>query len=95
MRNYLRLVPSEHVIITSDAISAAGCGPGRYSVGDQPVTVGEDLVPRCDDHPSLAGSACTMRHMAENLRRHLGADDEQIRRWMFENPRRIIESGSG
>jgi len=93
LRNYLRLIPPAHVIITSDAISAAGCGPGTYTVGDQTVEVGDELVPRSNEHPNFVGSACTMQCMAENLRRHLRADDQQIRQWMFENPRRVAKRG--
>jgi N-acetylglucosamine-6-phosphate deacetylase len=90
MRNYLRLIPPERVVIVSDAISAAGCGPGAYAIAGQTVDVGEDLVPRTKDHTALAGSACTMRRMAENLRRELGAGDNDLRRWMVENPRRVV-----
>ncbi|HLA84876.1 MAG TPA: N-acetylglucosamine-6-phosphate deacetylase [Thermoguttaceae bacterium] len=88
--NYLRLFPAENVVIVSDAISAAGCGPGTYVLGTQTVKVGDDLVPRMPDHSTLAGSACTMRRMADNLRRHLGATDAQIRQWLADNPRRVL-----
>jgi N-acetylglucosamine-6-phosphate deacetylase len=90
LRNYLRLAPPERVVIVSDAISAAGCPPGRYAIGNQMVEVGEDLVPRAADNSHLVGSACTLRRMAENLRLHVGADEGQIRRWLVENPRRVI-----
>lgn len=88
--NYLRLVPPERVVIVTDAISAAGCGPGAYALGGNRIEVGEDLVPRMPGSTSLAGSACTMRRMAENLRHHLGIDEARIRQWVFENPRRVL-----
>jgi N-acetylglucosamine-6-phosphate deacetylase len=88
--NYLRLIPPENVVIISDAISAAGCAPGKYTIAGRPAEVGNDLVPRAPDNSHLVGSACTLRRMAENLRRHVGADDAQIRQWMVENPRRVI-----
>ncbi|HBO44427.1 MAG TPA: N-acetylglucosamine-6-phosphate deacetylase [Planctomycetaceae bacterium] len=90
MRNYLRLIPADRVVIVSDAINAAGCGPGTYAIGDQVVEVGDDLIPRTPDRSSLAGSACTMRRMADHLQRELGVDANDLRRWMVENPRRAI-----
>jgi len=90
MGNYFRLVPPERVVIVSDAISAAGCGPGVYTLGGRTVEIGDDLVPRAENNAYLVGSACTMKRMAENLRRALGADDWQIRQWLHDNPRRAI-----
>jgi len=89
--NYLRLVPPEHVVIVTDAISAAGCGPGAYALGSQMVEVDEALVSRTAAGACLAGSASTMRKMADNLRTHLGADDAKIRQWLHDNPRRVLE----
>ncbi|NLE39161.1 MAG: N-acetylglucosamine-6-phosphate deacetylase [Pirellulaceae bacterium] len=94
MRNYLRLIPADRVVIVSDAISAAGRGPGTYAIGGQAFEVGDDLVPRTPDRSSLAGSACTMRRMADNLGRELGVDENDLRRWMVENPRRAIGESS-
>ena len=91
LRNYLRLVPPERVVIISDAISAAGCGPGTYTVADQAVDVHDDLVPRAADGSHFVGSACTMHRMADNLRRELGVSDTQIRQWLIDNPRQLIE----
>ncbi|MBN1587939.1 MAG: N-acetylglucosamine-6-phosphate deacetylase [Pirellulales bacterium] len=90
LRNYLRLIPPEHVVVVSDAISAAGRKPGTYTVGGQAVEVGNDQVPRAADDSHFVGSACIMRQMADNLRRELGASNEQIRQWLSENPRRVI-----
>ncbi len=90
MRNYLRLIPSERVVIISDAISAAGCGPGTYTIAGRAVDVGDDLVPRTRDRTSLAGSASTMQRMADNLRRELGVDEDDLRQWMVDNPRRLL-----
>jgi N-acetylglucosamine-6-phosphate deacetylase len=90
MGNYFRLIPPERVVIVSDAISAAGCGPGVYALGGRTVEIGDDLVPRAKDTAYLVGSACTLKQMAKNLRLALGADDRQIRQWFHDNPRRVI-----
>ncbi len=88
--NYLKCVPAERVVIVSDAIVAAGLGPGRYAIGDQQAVIGDDLVPRSPHGPHLVGSACPMRRMAENLREHLRIPTDQIERWLCENPRKVL-----
>lgn len=95
LRNYLQLVPPDRVIIISDAISAAGCGPGTYRLGDQFVEIHEDLVPRAPDGSHFVGSACTMRRMAENLLNQQMAPDADIQQWLVENPRRLITGRTG
>jgi len=76
--NYVRLAGLERVIVVSDAISAAGCGPGTFHLGDQTVHVGSDGVPRADDNSHFVGSASTMQQMADNLARELHLSNEQI-----------------
>lgn len=88
LRNYLKLVPPDRVVIVSDAISAAGLGPGSYSLGDQTVTIGDDLVPRAPAG-HLVGSACPLQRMADNLRQ-IGIDETAIRQWLTDNPARLI-----
>ena len=43
--NYLRLVGCERTIAVTDAISAAGRPPGRYTIGSQTVLIGETWSP--------------------------------------------------
>ena len=86
--NYLRLVPQSHVVIVSDAISAAGLGPGRYTLAGQMVEIGQDLIPRAPAG-HLVGSACPLWRMAENLR-SIGIDAPTIRRWTGETPALLL-----
>ena len=88
--NYLRLVPAKHVIIVSDAIGAAGCGPGTYTLGGQSVEIGDDLVPWAEDGTHLMGSACPLARMVANLRSGLDITDDQIHQWFVDNPRRLL-----
>jgi N-acetylglucosamine-6-phosphate deacetylase len=90
--NYLRLAGLERTVCTTDAIAAAGCGPGRYRVGSRTIDIGPDMVARCNVGTSLCGSTATMPAMAALLRDKLHLPDEAVRRLLAENPRRVLES---
>ncbi|MEX2671158.1 MAG: hypothetical protein WD294_03495 [Phycisphaeraceae bacterium] len=90
LANYLQLIPPQRVIIVSDAIAAAGLGPGRYTLGRQVLHIGEDLVPRAADHSHLVGSATPLKQMADNLRKQLGLSPQQIAMMTQSNPRRLL-----
>ncbi|PQO33789.1 N-acetylglucosamine-6-phosphate deacetylase [Blastopirellula marina] len=90
LKNYLEITGIDRAFIVSDAIAAAGRGPGVYPLGDQTVTVGEDGVPRAEDDSHLVGSATTMQQMADNLRRHVGLGSSEIQRLTSANPRRLL-----
>jgi len=93
--NYLRLVGFERSIAVSDAISAAGCGPGRYAVGSQTVQIGEDLVARSADDSHFVGSTATMQRMISLLREKAGLSEDEIRRVLSDNPRRLLQQRAG
>lgn len=88
--NYLRLAGFERTVAVTDAIAAAGCGPGEYAVGPQTVLIGEDLVARAEDGSHFVGSTVTMPRMAALLREDVGLSDEEIRRLLSDNPRRLL-----
>ncbi|NOY43620.1 MAG: N-acetylglucosamine-6-phosphate deacetylase [Planctomycetes bacterium] len=91
LSNYLRGVDLERCVVVSDAISAAGLGPGRYALGGREVVVDENLVTRMgDDTSHLAGSATSLPQMAIKLRNDLGMTEEQIKMLCCDNPRRIL-----
>ncbi len=91
LSNYLRSVDLERCVVVSDAISAAGLGPGRYALGGREVVVDENLVTRMgDDTSHLAGSATSLPQMAAKLRNDLGMTEEQIKLLCCDNPRRIL-----
>lgn len=94
LANFLELIPPENIVIVSDAIAAAGLGPGTYTLGGQSVAVGEDLVPRrleADGRTGhFVGSGCPLPQMAERLREHLGLSDEEIEAYTLTNPGRLL-----
>jgi N-acetylglucosamine-6-phosphate deacetylase len=92
LSNYLKATGLDRVVIVTDAIAAAGQGPGQYRLAGRIVDVGEDGVPRCDDPSHLVGSGTIMSRMAGNLRTHLKLTDAQIERLTQENPRRILRN---
>ncbi|MGH9298634.1 MAG: N-acetylglucosamine-6-phosphate deacetylase, partial [Acidimicrobiales bacterium] len=63
-----RLAP-ERVVAVSDAVAAAGLGPGRYEVGRLEVTVTSDgsRVTLAGDDTTLAGSLLTLDRALANL----------------------------
>ena len=92
LKNYLKCVDLDRCIVVSDAISAAGLGPGRYALGGREVVVDENLVTRMgDDTSHLAGSANSLPEMAKKLRNNLGMSEEHIQQFCCDNPRRLLE----
>ncbi|TWU57808.1 N-acetylglucosamine-6-phosphate deacetylase [Rubripirellula reticaptiva] len=86
LRNYLQCIPDDRVIIVTDAIGAAGLGPGQYTLGDQTVHVDSDGAAWAADRRHFAGCATTMPTMAKILLDRVGANPEQIDRWTRQNP---------
>ena len=60
-----KLLGPDRLILVTDAMQAAGLGPGTYLLGDQEVTVGDD-GPRTGQG-KLAGSTLTMERAVANL----------------------------
>lgn len=94
LKNYLRCVPDENIIIVSDAISAAGLGPGRYELADQIVEVDSDGAAWSADRRHFAGCATTLPQMVDILKDQLAIAPDVSRRWMCENPQRLLGSGT-
>jgi N-acetylglucosamine-6-phosphate deacetylase len=90
LKNYLNCTRPDRTIIVSDAIAAAGLGPGRYTLGRREVQVGEDLAVRSEDGTHLVGSAVTMRRAAEVLKHDLRLDESTITELTAENPRELL-----
>jgi N-acetylglucosamine-6-phosphate deacetylase len=88
--NYLRLAGTARSIVVTDAIAAAGLGPGRYRLGREEVVVGDDMVPRAPGGSHFVGSGATMRACADRLRQEVGLTEAQVRTVTSENPRRIL-----
>ena len=88
--NYLRLAGVERSIVVTDAISAAGLGPGRHTLGAQTVEIGEDLIAWAPGRAHFVGSTATMPRMVAGLRGQLGLSEGQIEQLVSHNPRRVL-----
>lgn len=90
LSNYLRCAGLERCFVVTDAIAAAGLGPGQYPLGDQMVVVDENLATWSSDRSHLMGAASPMPRVATNLRRALNLTNEQIEQLVWHTPRRAI-----
>lgn len=90
LANYLAVSGVERTIMVTDAILAAKLPAGRYAYGEGEVEVDAAGVARRPGLRNLAGSTISMRQVRENLRRHLGLDEDEIERLTAHNPRQAI-----
>ena len=66
LRNLFRAKPTGKVILTTDAMAAAGAGPGRYRLGRLEVEVGADGIVREPGQTNFAGSSLTLEQGVAN-----------------------------
>jgi N-acetylglucosamine-6-phosphate deacetylase len=59
LKSWVNFLGAERVVFTTDAMSAAGAPPGRYTLGDVEVEVGEDRIVRLPGTNNFAGSSLT------------------------------------
>jgi len=91
LRNMIELAGIERCFIVTDAMAAAGLGPGRYTLGCQTVEVDETQVAWSEDRSHFVGSAATMRRCAETLK-IAGFSQDEISALTIHQPTRLIES---
>lgn len=88
LANYLKLAGIDRSIVVSDAMAAAGLGPGNYSLGSLEVEVDDQkraMVPNSDGR--LAGSVATLPWLSGVLRERVGLSIDEIETVMSRNPR--------
>jgi len=90
LANYLKIAGYERSFVITDAISAAGRGPGAYRLGDQDAIVDDSLATWAADRSHLVGSAMTMPEAIRRLRTELSLSDDQIEQLTETNPRAAI-----
>ncbi len=88
--NYLRCAGMDRCFIVTDAISAAGLGPGQFQLGEREVIVDNDGATWAADRSHLVGSSSTMPQVATNLKCRLGLADSDVMRLTVRNPGRLI-----
>ena len=90
----LALVDPNRLIVVSDAISAAGLGPGVYKLGDREVCIGEDGAARDASGEHFVGSASSMSDADDWLNRELGLDQPTRRALLRENALRWLNESA-
>ncbi len=72
LKNFIRAKGLKRSILVTDAIAAAGCGPGRYRLGDSEVVVTSALRASIPGQPNLAGAAYPLDRGILNVVRYCG-----------------------
>ena len=84
-RHLLDWMPADRMAVVSDAISAAGLGPGEYPLGGRTVHVGADKAARDVSGDHFVGSAATMQDADHWLSTSLSLDDTQRQALLYDN----------
>jgi N-acetylglucosamine-6-phosphate deacetylase len=76
LRNFVRAKPRGKILST-DAMSGAGAGPGRYQIGRLTIEVGTDGVARQPGGRGFAGSTLAPDQGVRNCVSYLGLDPSE------------------
>ncbi len=90
LQNYIHAAGVDRCVIVTDAMSAAGLGPGRFKIGRWDLLVGDDLAVRAPDGSHLVGSALSMNRARSNLLNNTDLTDSDIRAMAVDRPRELI-----
>jgi N-acetylglucosamine-6-phosphate deacetylase len=92
LKTLLELIPTQRAILVSDAVAAAGLGPGTYQLAGQTVLVGQDGAARSPNGLHFVGSAATLPTMHQVLLEHqIGSPDQHLQ-WLSTNARQLLDS---
>lgn len=91
LKNYIALAGVERVIITTDAMAAAGAKEGIYTLGDIQLVVSDDRIAREPGKANFSGSAIDMKTSDMNLGRELSLSPSEIHQMLYVNPTRAIK----
>jgi len=91
LKNYIEIAGIENVIITTDAMAAAGAKAGRYTISNIELEVGEDRVVREPGKDNFAGSAIDMKSSYKNLMDKVGLTVEESEQLTYSNPMNVFE----
>jgi len=95
LRNVIDLAGLDRCAVVSDAVSAAGLGPGRYTLAEWEIDVGEDLACRAPDRGDgggahLVGSACPLSIAFERLQSEAGFTRDEAIALTSDQPRAFL-----
>jgi len=81
LQNLVRAKPRGQVILTTDAMAAAGAPPGRFRIGQLTVACGRDRVVRLPGTSYFAGSSLTLEEGVAQAARWVGVPPATARDW--------------
>jgi N-acetylglucosamine-6-phosphate deacetylase len=90
VKNLLKCASIEHLAVVSDAIAAAGLGPGEFQLGDRRVKVGADRCARSPNGEHFVGAASTMADAHQWLLETVGLSDAQCHQLLYTNPKQWL-----
>ena len=90
LRNYLRAAGLQRTIVVTDCVAPAGKGPGRYTLFEKTVDIGEDLAIWMPDRSCLMGSALIMPRSFENLTQKVGLTRKEAVTLTLDNPQKAM-----
>lgn len=90
LKNYIEIAGIKNVIITTDAMAAAGAKAGRYTISNIELEVGEDRVVREHGKDNFAGSAIDMKSSYINLAEKVGLTIEESQQLTYFNPMKVF-----
>jgi N-acetylglucosamine-6-phosphate deacetylase len=88
--NLLHAIGCDRAFVVTDAISAAGLGPGVFQLANRTVVVDQDLATWSADKSHLVGSASTMPTVVEKLQSKARLSQDTIQRLTRLNPRMVM-----
>ena len=90
-----KLIPLNQIYYTTDAMSAAGATPGRYTIGNIEVEVGDDQVVRQPGQSNFAGSALRPSEGITRAARMLHTNWQDVWNHFSEIPSRWMGLSTG
>jgi N-acetylglucosamine-6-phosphate deacetylase len=90
-----RVLESDSIYYTTDAMSAAGMEPGRYPLGRLNLEVGPDQIVRQPGKPNFAGSALRPIEGVFRAAKMLGCSWQKVWPRLSETPAKLMELPSG
>ncbi|MBL9212457.1 MAG: N-acetylglucosamine-6-phosphate deacetylase [Opitutaceae bacterium] len=77
LKNFYRAKPKDKVLFTTDAMSGAGAGPGRYRIARHEIEVGPDGIARNPGGGGFAGSTLTPDEGVRLCARFIGISEAE------------------
>lgn len=93
LKNFVRAKTPARCVLVTDAISAAGAGAGRFTLGEDEVEVSPELRVTRPGRPGFAGSALTLDRAVINTVLHCGVPFEEA--WAMASTRPAALLGLG